>query len=158
MKCRANLKNWLVSGFSIITLLLTLLLGMTDGSVFVFCLVSIFISVITGVVVTKTVLDTVYKLTHKRSTENTISNSDITWIATILDALENDSFVLFYQPIVPITNLSAPIHREVLVRMIDESGKLISPETFIPVAERHNLMSSIDRWVIRNLFNLSNRY
>src|SRR5690606_30847617 len=33
-------------------------------------------------------------------------------------------------------------------RMRDERGELVSPTTFIPAAERYNLMPSLDRWVI----------
>jgi EAL domain-containing protein (putative c-di-GMP-specific phosphodiesterase class I) len=36
--------------------------------------------------------------------------------------------------------------------MIDEAGQLILPGAFIPAAERYNLMSQIDFWVIRNAF------
>ncbi len=34
--------------------------------------------------------------------------------------------------------------------MRDEQGQLITPNRFIPAAERYNLMPEIDRWVIRN--------
>jgi predicted signal transduction protein with EAL and GGDEF domain len=32
--------------------------------------------------------------------------------------------------------------------MRDEDGELVSPDQFIPAAERYNLMSTLDRWVI----------
>jgi EAL domain-containing protein (putative c-di-GMP-specific phosphodiesterase class I) len=43
-------------------------------------------------------------------------------------------------------------HYEILLRLIDEQGNLVSPMAFIPAAERYNLMPTIDRWVIRTLF------
>ena len=36
--------------------------------------------------------------------------------------------------------------------MVDENGQLIMPNSFIPAAERFQLMSSIDRWVIKHAF------
>jgi EAL domain-containing protein (putative c-di-GMP-specific phosphodiesterase class I) len=43
-------------------------------------------------------------------------------------------------------------HYELLIRLLDEEGKLIPPLAFIPAAERYNLMTSIDRWVVRKAF------
>jgi EAL domain-containing protein (putative c-di-GMP-specific phosphodiesterase class I) len=37
---------------------------------------------------------------------------------------------------------------ELLLRMTDESGRLVLPGTFIPAAERYHLMGTIDRWVV----------
>ena len=58
---------------------------------------------------------------------------------------------LFYQPIVGIgkDNASSRGHYELLLRMRDENGDLVGPDQFIPAAERYNLMSTLDRWVIR---------
>ncbi len=39
---------------------------------------------------------------------------------------------------------------ELLVRMIDEDGELVSPGLFIPAAEHYDLMVAVDRWVIEN--------
>jgi EAL domain-containing protein (putative c-di-GMP-specific phosphodiesterase class I) len=40
------------------------------------------------------------------------------------------------------------MHCEVLIRLRDEQGALIPPGLFLPAAERFNLMSAIDRWVV----------
>jgi EAL domain-containing protein (putative c-di-GMP-specific phosphodiesterase class I) len=39
---------------------------------------------------------------------------------------------------------------EILVRMVDEDGRVVPPQAFLPAAERYNLMASVDRWVIAN--------
>ncbi len=39
-------------------------------------------------------------------------------------------------------------HYEILLRLIDDSGKIIAPGAFLPAAERYGLMPAIDRWVI----------
>lgn len=68
-------------------------------------------------------------------------------------------FRLYYQPIVPLTNNSnCPQYYELLLRFVDETGKVISPMAFIPAAERNNLMPAIDRWTIENLFSILQEY
>jgi EAL domain-containing protein (putative c-di-GMP-specific phosphodiesterase class I) len=67
--------------------------------------------------------------------------------------MEEDRFILYRQPIVGFSRDSRE-HFEVLLRMIDEKGGIVPPGAFIPAAERYNLMTGIDRWVIREVFKL----
>jgi diguanylate cyclase (GGDEF)-like protein/PAS domain S-box-containing protein len=78
---------------------------------------------------------------------------EIQWVTRITSALAEDRFELYAQPIIPI-DLAQPQgeHYEVLLRLRDENGDLISPTAFLPAAERYNLMHLIDRWVISKLF------
>ena len=46
----------------------------------------------------------------------------------------------------------APVLFEVLLRMRDENNELVSPDMFLPTAERFNMMPDIDRWVIEHAF------
>ena len=71
------------------------------------------------------------------------------WEERIHHALEEDSFELMVQPIVRLEDRDIR-HYEVLLRMQDEAGKLISPGAFIPVAERSGQILQIDRWVIHH--------
>ena len=71
----------------------------------------------------------------------------------ILDALAEDRFQLFRQPIVSVVERSVK-HYEVLIRMIDPDGSLRSPIEFIPQAESLNLIQQIDRWVIEHSMQL----
>ncbi len=80
--------------------------------------------------------------------------SEIHWAPRIGAALAEGRFVLFGQQIAAIANtahdplhVEAP-HYEVLVRMLDEDGELVSPMAFIPAAERYGLMPVLDRWVV----------
>jgi len=77
---------------------------------------------------------------------------EMRWATRITRALENGSFELFTQPIQPANtgNSNRPMN-EVLTWMIDEDGRKIMPGEFIPAAERYNLMSKIDKWVITTL-------
>jgi Amt family ammonium transporter len=74
------------------------------------------------------------------------------WVARITEALEKDRMVLFKQKIVPLQTSDSRPHFELLLRMIDEDGKLVLPNAFMPAAERYNLMPAIDFWVIKNAF------
>lgn len=77
-------------------------------------------------------------------------HSEMQWVPKITKALAENRFVLYYQPIVPLQ--MGGQHGELLIRLIDESGNVISPLNFIPAAERYDLMPSIDRWVISTAF------
>ena len=75
------------------------------------------------------------------------------WTPRITKALEEQRMVLYYQPIVHNTHLAdLSSHYEILIRMMDESGNLIPPGSFLPAAERYNLIATIDRWVISEYF------
>ena len=64
-------------------------------------------------------------------------------------AVEEGRFELFTQPIVPLLPESPPRPRfEVLLRLPDDRGGLLNAGSFIPQAERYNLMPAIDRWVV----------
>ena len=75
------------------------------------------------------------------------------WVNRINDALKDNRFTLYTQDICPLhNNPDLQTHREVLIRMIDETdGKIIPPMAFIPPAERYDLMPRIDEWVIENV-------
>lgn len=68
----------------------------------------------------------------------------------IQDALANDLFELYAQPIVGLLDSEQTPHFEILVRMRAANGDQIYPSSFLPAAERYSLMPQIDRWVVRN--------
>jgi diguanylate cyclase (GGDEF)-like protein len=77
------------------------------------------------------------------------------WLKRINDAISGGAFTLLYQPIVALAAKRAPgvpPRLEVLLRMSETGGQLILPMSFIPVAERYDLMVTIDRWVIERAF------
>ena len=69
----------------------------------------------------------------------------------INQAFELGRFRLYRQRIVPLVDERRQANYEVLVRMIDKSGALVPPPGFMPAAERYNLLTSIERWVISSL-------
>ncbi|MAT52618.1 MAG: histidine kinase [Porticoccaceae bacterium] len=74
------------------------------------------------------------------------------WTVRISEALDENRFVVYCQPIVPVKAQRDTQHYEVLVRMVDPAGNIISPGKFIPVAETSGLIDDIDRWVFERLF------
>lgn len=75
------------------------------------------------------------------------------WTSKITQALEDDRFRLYKQPIVNLHG-DRTDHFEVLLRMVDDQGNIIPPGAFIPAAERYKLMFGLDKWVIRKVFSL----
>ena len=65
----------------------------------------------------------------------------------IRHALENDTFFFHLQPQYDVDHML--IGFEALARMKDESGKMISPGEFIPVAEETGLIDQIDSVIFR---------
>ena len=75
---------------------------------------------------------------------------EMDWVVRIQETLEQNRFCLFSQAIQPLSKAAARgIYFEVLVRMVEEDGRIHLPSDFIRAAERYGLMRSIDRWVIR---------
>lgn len=77
----------------------------------------------------------------------------VKWVSRIDEALDKNSFELRCQPIVCVGGNNVAIHHsEVLLRVPDGNGKLISPVDLIMAAEHFRRMSSVDRWVIEHAF------
>jgi diguanylate cyclase (GGDEF)-like protein len=73
-------------------------------------------------------------------------------------ALENDRLMIHCQLIKPVfAGDGDPTYHEMLLRIKDENGKPGSAEEFILVAEQHNRMRSVDRWVVDTVFSWLDR-
>ncbi|MEO7774954.1 MAG: EAL domain-containing protein [Steroidobacteraceae bacterium] len=77
-------------------------------------------------------------------------NGDIQWLQLLQSALKNNSFELYWQPIVAAYGVDGrgPA-MEVLVRLKDEQGNEVEPGDFVRAAERYRLMGLVDRWVVQ---------
>jgi diguanylate cyclase (GGDEF)-like protein/PAS domain S-box-containing protein len=70
-------------------------------------------------------------------------------LATRLEqALDEDRFVLYAQRIHPLSGPDAGLHAEVLLRLLERDGTLLAPGAFLPAAERFQLATRLDRWVL----------
>jgi len=83
---------------------------------------------------------------------------EMQWVHRLREGLENNSFDLYCQAIVPLREAAGVPARfyEILVRVQDTD--LILPAAFIPAAERYHLMPSIDRWIIGTVFSMLEKY
>ena len=74
---------------------------------------------------------------------------EMRWIPRIQQALSDGRFRLYYQPIFAFRpGATHRRHGEILLRMLDEQGRIVLPGAFIPAAERYGLMLAIDQWVV----------
>lgn len=72
-------------------------------------------------------------------------------IPVLHTALAENQFELYAQPIFSIHENSTELsHAEILIRLRDKDGEMISPGEFVPVAERFGLMSDIDMWIVEH--------
>jgi EAL domain-containing protein (putative c-di-GMP-specific phosphodiesterase class I) len=77
-------------------------------------------------------------------------DGEMRWMPRIQEALADERFRLYYQPILPVgSEVSSAVHGEILIRMLDEAGRIVPPGAFLPAAERYGLMLALDRWVIK---------
>ncbi len=75
------------------------------------------------------------------------------WVARIQEALDQGRLCLYAQPIAPAQPGSDDSrHVELLLRMLDDQGRILSPAQFLPAAERFGMMTPIDRWVVGAAF------
>jgi len=85
--------------------------------------------------------------------ETHIIRNAANWVPKIRGAIENNRLCMYYQPVIDVTNGKITGH-EALIRMLDHDDKLITPENFIPVAERMGLIRDIDFWVINHVIDV----
>jgi PAS domain S-box-containing protein len=71
---------------------------------------------------------------------------ELSWVGRIQDALLDEKFVLFAQPIIDLAD-GRTVSHELLIRMLHDD-KIVPPCEFLPTAEKHGLIKEIDRWVI----------
>jgi diguanylate cyclase len=77
---------------------------------------------------------------------------DMQWVTRLEQALDENRFELYGQKIMPIGLASEALHFEVLLRLRETDGTIVPPGVFLVAAERFNLATRIDKWVVRNTF------
>src|SRR6059036_3448337 len=71
-------------------------------------------------------------------------------VRRLRDAIENDEFELYCQPILRFAGDERYPMAEVLVRLREEERALLPPGEFLPVFEHYRMMAQLDRWVVRH--------
>lgn len=68
-------------------------------------------------------------------------------VGLVRHALDEQGFVLHYQPIIPLLGEPGDFY-EVFLRLETAAGERIKPVTFLASAEQAGLLAEIDRWVV----------
>ncbi len=68
--------------------------------------------------------------------------------------LNHESFKVYTQRIKPLDELNDTIMHEVLLRMKNENGEIISADSFIQTAEAYHLLAAIDKWVLKFIMEM----
>ena len=90
---------------------------------------------------------------NKKGNKFDALREDAYWVPRIREALISSKLRLIFQPIMDINNNR--IDRfEALIRMVDSNNELVTPENYIPVAERNGLIQKIDLWVVNRAFDM----
>ncbi|HDP88669.1 MAG TPA: EAL domain-containing protein [Thioalkalivibrio sp.] len=88
--------------------------------------------------------------------EDSMHQRDMLRATALRDALTSARLRLVAQPVVALADDDARPHYELLLRMIDHDGQIVSAGPYIPAAERFGVMQSIDRWVVDAALQLVN--
>jgi EAL domain-containing protein (putative c-di-GMP-specific phosphodiesterase class I)/GGDEF domain-containing protein/PAS domain-containing protein len=78
---------------------------------------------------------------------NALSAEQKRILALVNEAIDKQTFVLLYQPIISLRGDSDE-HYEVFLRLVDEKGRRIPPDQFLELAIENGVAGKIDRWVI----------
>ena len=78
-------------------------------------------------------------------------HGEMRWAVQLPHALDEGNFRLFFQRMTPVAGIGAEgQHYEVLLRLQDDH--IVMPQVFFPAADRYNLSSKLDRWVVAETF------
>jgi diguanylate cyclase (GGDEF)-like protein/PAS domain S-box-containing protein len=73
------------------------------------------------------------------------------WLELLQKALAQNGLVLYHQQTISLQDAEGD-YSEILLRMNGPQGEVL-PGFFMPIAEKHNLTSAIDRWVLDQAIN-----
>lgn len=79
------------------------------------------------------------------------SKGSLYWKRLIMDAISAQRITLFSQPVMNIGK-EGQLQIEVLGRLMNEHGELVSADKFIPMANRHRLTPALDLAILKLLF------
>jgi PAS domain S-box-containing protein len=99
-------------------------------------------------------------ITERQAEERRVESDreKLAWAGRIREALAEDLFELFSQPIVDCRD-GRVVQQELLLRMRDpRRDALVLPGAFLPVAEELGLIREIDRWVIKRAVEIASEF
>ncbi len=88
---------------------------------------------------------------HERQLDIERRHHDVHWVSRITSAIEEDRLLLYAQPIMPThKGISGDLRFEVLLRMRDRNGLLVTAGELLSRVERYHLAARVDRWVLEH--------
>jgi len=82
-------------------------------------------------------------------------NQAMRWITRLQEALDQDRLVLHAQRIVPLDPAAdQTLRAELLLRLREPDGSLVMPGAFLPPAERFQMATRLDQWVLQKTLSL----
>lgn len=75
------------------------------------------------------------------------------WLERIRQAIDDKSFTIYCQPIAQVATGEISQY-ELLLRMEDETGRIVPAAAFLSTAERFDLIQDIDRWMVGQAIDL----
>ena len=70
------------------------------------------------------------------------------WVQRIREAVAGDGFQLRFRPVLNL--MGEPIQLYDISLQMENNGEMVSPTTFLPIAQDHDLLAPINRWVVAN--------
>jgi PAS domain S-box-containing protein len=95
-------------------------------------------------------------ITERKARERRVRGDmeSLAWVGRVRDALAEDRFVLYAQPIVEVAT-GRTVQHELLLRMLGDDDQPIAPGAFLAAAEEYGLIEEVDRWVVREAIGLA---
>ncbi|MEZ0298392.1 MAG: putative bifunctional diguanylate cyclase/phosphodiesterase [Candidatus Methylacidiphilales bacterium] len=94
------------------------------------------------------------EVTHADQREIQQLHADSNWLARVKEAIKDDKFELWFQPVVSTSSRSV-FFQEALLRLRDHDGSIIEPQVFLPSVQRSKLTKMVDKYVInKSIFYL----
>jgi diguanylate cyclase (GGDEF)-like protein len=81
-------------------------------------------------------------------------HADMLAVGQLRSALKSDRLLLYAQRITPLQDRSLAGGYELLLRVRDTDGTLISPGPLVDAAQRYQLLPTVDRWVVKEALQL----
>ena len=82
-------------------------------------------------------------------------NQAMRWVTRLQSALDEERLVLHAQKIVPLDpTANTSLRVELLLRLREADGSLVMPNSFLPPAERFQLATRLDQWVLEKTLTM----
>jgi diguanylate cyclase (GGDEF)-like protein len=85
-------------------------------------------------------------------------HGDALAVGQLRSALKTDRLLLYAQRIAPLQDPDLPGGYELLLRLRETDGTLVSPGPLIDAAQRYQLLPSVDRWVVQRALQMLGPY